>query len=124
MNRKDFLKSLVVATAAAGTVPGRMLNAGQAAREVEDSHLRRVYRLQEDGNRGAFFDDFREERVAWEDLQPGDVFHMYEPDGTPVEGGVWNLALSEPYVDKGVWTIRCEELDSSHLFKTSEKIKV
>jgi len=54
-------------------------------------------------------------RCELSDLKKGNVFRMFESDGTPVAGGKQFTALSDPYVDNGIWTIKVDyEEEKTH----------
>ena len=47
-------------------------------------------------------------KVAFENLKEGDVFRLFEEDGSDVDGGEICKATSAPFEDDDVITIKCE----------------
>lgn len=50
------------------------------------------------------------QRLPMKDLAVGDVFRMYEPDGTTLVGGMWSVT-EIPVERDGVWGIEAEEVE-------------
>ena len=42
---------------------------------------------------------------SMKDLAPGDLFRLWEPDGTPVADGMIFKAIGEPFCVEGIWGV-------------------
>ena len=110
MDRRDFFKK---AGLGAISIPilagfgGATATAMDVLHTDEPSKMRKVYRIKE-GKKGVLDEQFREELVHLEDLEVGDVFHMYEFDGTPVDDGILNIVRSAPIFVEGRWEVRVD----------------
>jgi len=61
--------------------------------------------------------------LLFEDVAKGDIFRLFEPDGTLVinNGCSTYMAISDSYVEKGIWTINCETINMENVKTLSEK---
>lgn len=72
-------------------------------KDAEDDAIvfkRRVERLEADGSWAD---------VALKDIRKGDRFRMFEPDGSPVDGGVVSTALGDPYPTVRTWGVQVDK---------------
>lgn len=101
MRRRDFLKS-VVPTAVGAAVLATVSSVTETTKKE-----RKVYRLLFDKEERII----GEELIEFESLQPGDIFHMYDLDGKPVDNGTWNVCCSEPFPNQdGTLAVRVNEM--------------
>jgi hypothetical protein len=109
MQRRDFLKK--TATALTAVVANHI-----PSEEIEPSTRYAMVHRSIRGTKGFTFVYW--ERTEFSSLHKGDVFNIFELDGTPVDRpGIVNHALCDAFLsskysgtNKRVWTIDCEEV--------------
>ena len=45
-------------------------------------------------------------RMEFPELERGDLFRLYEDDGTPVDGGEVHIADAEPFERESLWAVK------------------
>lgn len=78
-----------------------------------------------ENRRCEIYDDDYQEWVGllFEDLCKGEIFRLFEPDNTLVtsDGCSTYMAISDSYVEKGIWTVNCENINMNKIKTFSEK---
>lgn len=57
--------------------------------------------------------------VPFDKLQRGDIFHLFDPDGTPVDGGEICICLDNPFYtsETKIWGVKSSPYDRHLLLK-------